>query len=911
MTPGHHAIPAHESVLLLQTDAEDGLSSQTAQQRLRDFGPNTIPKARGEGWLRRWLRQFHNPLIYVLLVSGFVTLLLGSYVDSAVIFGVVLVNAVIGYVQESKAESALDALSSLVETRARVIRDGTASAVPSPELVPGDLVVIEAGDKVPADVRLVAGTDLRADESALTGESVPVLKEPLVLPEDTEVADRINMLYSGTLATSGTGRGVAVATGGETEIGEIHRLVGTADTLSTPLTRKLEHFSKLLTVAILGLAVLAFGVGIARGESVADMMTAAVALAVGAIPEGLPAAVTITLAIGVSRMAARRAVVRRLPVVETLGSTTVICTDKTGTLTQNEMTVQEVWAPGQDAVVSGEGYGAEGQIRVRDAADSDAATGPVLEAGAADGSGVDGQLSPVLATLIAGTLCNDAHVDDRGPTRKVVGDPTEVALLVAAGKAGLDVSAVRARYPRASLLPFDSALQMMATRHRGPVSDLVVVKGSPETVREVCTAQVAPDGGTAPLDGELIESEAHRLAASGLRVLAFAIARSEPGATLPDPTPDDLAADLVLVGLQAMWDPPRAAAAAAVQACHTAGVSVRMITGDHAGTAVAVANQVGIGQGERALSGRELRLDHDGSIIDRVEQTEVFARVTPEQKLTLVRALQSRDEVVAMTGDGVNDAPALRQADIGIAMGMGGTEVAQEAADMVLVDDDFATIEAAVEEGRGVFDNITKFIAWTLPTNLGEGFVILAAILIGSALPILPVQILWINMTTAVLLGLTLAFEPKEAGIMQRPPRDPGTPLLTRTLLVRIVLVSAVLVAASWWIFQTILDAGGDIDVARTAAMNTFVVIEAFYLFSCRSLTESAWRLGWFSNRWLIGGVIVQTIAQILITYAPFMNYAFETAPLGWEVWIRILLLGAAASIVIAMHKRLSRRPPR
>jgi cation-transporting ATPase F len=889
----HHGLAGHEVVLLLETDPQRGLGTAEAADRLARFGPNVLPHAAIAGPLRRFLRQLQHPLIYVLLAAGVVTLALGELVDSSVIFGVVVINSVVGFLQEAKAEAALDALRAMVRTEARVVRDGHACTVVSDELVPGDLVRVEAGDKVPADLRLLRHVELQVDESALTGESVPVVKDEDALPPDTAVADRRNMLYSGTLVTHGTGTAVVVATGAETELGEIHRLVGAADSLATPLTRKLAWFSKVLTVVILGLAVVTFAVGVARGERAAEMLTAAVALAVGAIPEGLPAAVTITLAIGVGRMARRRAVVRRLPAVETLGSTTVICTDKTGTLTENQMTVRQIWTPHCGVRVTGSGYDPDGEL-------VDAA-----------GSPVDiGSDEALRWTLLAGAGCNDARLSHHDGRPHVVGDPTEGALLVVAGKAGLDPRGLQGTLPRVAAIAFSSERQFMATLHRDSKSGahVVLAKGAAERIIDLCGAELGPSGEPRPLDHAAVLAAAESLAAHGLRVLATAMRRL-PSATRPDDLDVDLlAGTLVFTGLQALLDPPRAAAAAAVAACHTAGVDVKMITGDHAGTARAVAEQIGVLEADRdaeVLTGAQLDQLDDRAYAGAVDRAAVFARVSPEQKLRLVEALQDRGHVVAMTGDGVNDAPALRQADIGIAMGRGGTEVAKEAADMVLTDDDFATIEGAVEEGRGVFDNLTKFIVWTLPTNMGEGLVILVAIFLGTALPILPVQILWINMTTAVALGLMLAFEPKEPGIMTRPPRDPRRPLLTGPLVTRILLVSALLVAGSWWLFEWERANGASVAEARTVALNLFVAVETFYLFSCRSLTQPMWRIGLFSNPWVLGGVTVQAAGQLAITYLPAMNELFDTAPIPAEAWLRILAVALVASVVVAIHKRL------
>lgn len=888
----HHALSAHEVVLLLDTDPRSGLSDSEASTRLLRYGPNVLPAAEPRGPLRRMIEQFRNPLVYVLLGAGLVAGVLGEIVDAVVIFGVILVNAVVGFVQETHAQSTLESLRTLVKTTVRVVRAGSARTEDANGVVPGDLVLVAAGDRVPADIRLVQETDLEVDESALTGESSPVVKDELVLPAPTVVADRRNMLYSGTLVTKGAGAGVVVATGTETELGEIHRLIGSAENLETPLTRKLTHFSRLLTVGILLLAGLAFVVGVARGERPSEMLTAAVALAVGAIPEGLPAAVTITLAIGVSRLAHRRAVIRRLPTVETLGSTTVICTDKTGTLTTNEMTVRVLWTIAGSFELPGSGnrravpMTAAGDHRMRGALRDD-----------------------LRWTLATGALCNDASLVRSGGSSEASGDPTEIALLISALECGLPVDDLEADLPRFGSIPFDSERRIMATFHRSdvPGETLVLVKGAVEQVLELCHSGMLPDGSQVLLDTTLVMDAADELARNGLRVLGFAVARHE-GAF--DEERALGSGDFTFAGLQAMQDPPRPEVYSAVRSCQDAGIAVKMITGDHAATAAAIASELQIlhnGGHRRLFTGTELDALTSEQFAEVAERAEVFARVSPEQKLNLVKALQGHHEVVAMTGDGVNDAPALRQADIGIAMGRVGTEVAKDAADMVLSDDSFATIEAAVEEGRGIFDNLLKFIVWTIPTNLGEGLVILVAIVLGTALPILPSQILWINMTTAVLLGLTLAFEPKEAGIMDRHPREPTRPLLTWDLIVRTLLVSGLLVAGAWWLFEWERAHGAGLAEARTTALNTFVMVEAFYLFSCRSLSGPSWRLSPVSNPWLLAGCATQGAAQLLVTYVPGMQSLFGTAPISAAAWGRITLVALAATTVVSVEKHLRR----
>ncbi len=887
-----HHLGIDEAVALVATDIERGLTDGEAARRLSRHGQNVLPAPRRPGPLRRLAVQFHNPLIYVLIAATAVTAALGEYVDASVIAGVVVINAAIGFIQESRAEHALEALMSIATTRAVVVRDGRRHTIDPRSLVPGDLVMLEAGDRVPADLRLVWVREAQADESMLTGESVTVGKHDASLPPETILAERQNMAFAGTLMTTGHAQGIVIATGADTELGQIHRLVGEAADLATPLTRRIAEFGRLLTVVILALAALTFTLGLARGEPAADMFTAAVALAVGAIPEGLPAAVTITLAIGVSRMARRRAIVRRLPAAETLGSTTVICSDKTGTLTQNRMVVRAVWVAGTEYEVTGDGYGPDGEVRVAGAAPT--RPDPALE-----------------RCLTAGVLCNDARLRGGDDGWTVVGDPTEGALLTSAVRAGVDVDAVRGRWERIDVVPFASERGWMATLNAGGSEPVVYAKGAAERILERCTRMATADG-VAALDPDLVHRAAAHLASDGLRVLAFAAGEAPGTLTLEEAQ----VRDLVFLGLQGMLDPPREEAVRAVSECRRAGIMVKMVTGDQLETARAIAGRIGLADGRQpvAMSGAQLaRIDpHD--LPDVVGATDVFARVSPEQKLRLVEGLQAEGHVVAMTGDGVNDAPALRQADLGIAMGRDGTEVAKEAADVVLADDNFATIAGAVEEGRRIFDNITKFIVWTLPTNLGEGLVILVAIVAGATLPILPTQILWINMTTAVALGLMLAFERLEDDAMERPPRDPDQPLLDGALIERIVLVSGLLLAASYGLFQLELDMGASVDEARTVAVNVFVVGEAFYLLNCRSLTHSFLSVGVFSNRWLLSGVAITAVLQALFTYAPFMQALFQTSALSLESWARILLAGFAISLIVGAEKRIRLRlapPPR
>lgn len=892
-----HHDPPEETAGLLASDLQRGLGTSEAEERRARFGRNEVTAKRRTGPLMRFLLQFHQPLIYILIAAGAVTAALGEWVDSSVIFGVVLVNAFVGFLQESKAERAIASLMTMMTTQAVVVRGGATLTIPSAELVPGDIVLLQSGDKVPADLRLFVSRELQIDESALTGESVPVAKTVDVLPPDTVLADRRNMAYAGTLVTFGQGSGVTVATGDGTEMGRISGLIAEAVEISTPLTKKIARFSRVLLIVILAVSALLFFAGWLVGHSALEMFMAAVALAVSAIPEGLPAAVTITLAIGVKRMADVNAIIRKLPAVETLGSTTVICSDKTGTLTENQMTVQKIYAGGDLFEIAGSGYAPEGEIR-------------------ADGSPADPASSPALwECLRAGLLCNDARLVQQEGRWLVEGDPTEGALLVSAAKAGLQPGTPDA-WSRTDVIPFESERAYMATLHdpgegKKPVA---YVKGAVEKILEQSGQSLSRDGSTQDLDRDSVLGDAEAMAVEGLRVLAFA--RKEfPLQTRAFESSDGISG-LTFLGLQGMIDPPRQEAMRAIEACKTAGISVKMITGDHAVTAAAIASQLGLtdpsaGSGrDIAVTGRELQEFTDAEMIDVAGRAKIFARVAPEQKLRLVEALQARGQVVAMTGDGVNDAPALKQADIGIAMGITGTEVAKEAADMVLTDDNFATIEAAVEEGRRIFDNLTKFFVWTLPTNGGEGLVIVVSVLMGTgvALPVLPVQILWINMTTAVLLGLMLAFERKEADVMMRPPREPDSSILTGVLIQRIILVSVLMLTGVFTLFLLKKQAGADLAEARTVAVNLIVMIELFYLFNCRSLRHSMRSLGLFSNPWVIGGSAAMIGLQLLFTYSPWMNALFHSAPLSIEDWAVIVAVSVSVSLVVGAEKWIRER---
>ena len=774
----------------------------------------------------------------------------------------------------------------MIKTIVTVRRDGHPLRVPAEELVPGDVVIVEPGDRVGADLRLLRVRNLHVDESALTGESLPVIKLPDPLALDTLLADRKNLAFAGTLVTSGNGEGVVWATGDRTETGRIAWLIGEAVELSTPLTKKIAALSRLLLWVILGFAAATFLLGVVRGEPLVDVFMAAVALAVGAIPEGLPAAVTIVLAIGVSRMARRGAVIRKLPAVETLGSTTVICSDKTGTLTQNKMTVREIFAGGDffDATITGyesKGGHRQGQSPVT------VVSWPAL-----------------LECLRAGVLCNDSRLIRAGGKLHTHGDPTELALLVAGELGGLSYSETHRQSPRIDTIPFDSAHMFRATLHGRGATAVIYKVGAVERVLERCAFMLDRTGARVAVDRTTIERVMTGMAERGLRVLACARRDIDAGHTKLEH--QHVARELIFLGLMGMMDPPRPEALDAVRRCQEAGIAVKMITGDHLVTARVVAKQIGLAGHEAALTGRELEKIPDEQLPEVAESTAVFARVAPEQKLRLVKALQAQGNVVAMTGDGVNDAPALKQADIGIAMGVAGTEVAKNAADMVLTDDNFATIEAAVEEGRSVFDNLRKFIVWNLPTNAGESAILLLAIGLGTTLPFLPLQLLWLNLAETVILGLTLVFEPKEPGLMRRPPRNPRQPLLGFALIMRTGLVTAVMLIGAFWLFAWEMGRTGEtVAQARTAVVNVIVMVELAYLFNCRSLHRPCFGEGFFANRWVFVGAVTMLAAQMLFTYAPVMNRLFHTAPIGVEAWIRILGVTAVVFVIVELEKWL------
>ncbi len=886
--PRWHAL-APSDVLLRLDSRERGLSSAEAHTRLQQFGRNRLPEAKRRSAFVRFLTQFHNVLIYILLIAGAVTALLGHWIDSSVIFAVVIINAIIGFVQEGKAEQAMDAIRHMLSPSAMALRDGHLKHVPAETLVPGDLVQLQAGDRVAADLRLLRSHELRIDEAALSGESAPVDKNVSAVPEPAALSDRFDMAFSGTMVTYGQGLGVVVATGTATELGRISDLIAQVPTLTTPLLQQLARFGRQLTVAILALAVISFLLGVLiHGNSFDDMFLAAVAIAVAAIPEGLPAVITITLAIGVQRMARRNVIIRRLPAVETLGSVSIIASDKTGTLTRNEMMVTAVALAGDHYRVTGSGYSPHGEIECDGTAVDPDACGDLCEAAR------------------AGLLCNDAYIEDTGGQWRPHGDPMEAALITLARKVGLEPGREHADLPRTDIIPFDSQHKFMATLHHDHGGHaFIYVKGAPERLLRMCSHQRV-NGEDRPLDPHYWQAAMQAMAARGLRVLA--VATTVHTSEKREIRFADVEAGLSLLGLFGLLDPPREEAIRAVADCRSAGIGVKMITGDHAITAAAIGAQLGIGDGTTVLTGSDLERMDDAQLRTAARDVAIFARTSPEHKLRLVEALQKNHQFTAMTGDGVNDAPALKRADVGVAMGVKGTEAAKEAAEMVLTDDNFASIVAGVEEGRTVYDNIKKAIIFILPTNAAEAFVVVMAIALGYTLPITPVQILWVNMISAVTLALALAFEPAEPDIMQRPPRPSREPLLSGFLLWRIGWVSALLVAGCFGLFIQAQNSGMTLAEARTLTVNMLVAGEIVYLFNTRYLyrPSTSWA-GLTGNPYALWAVLIVSLFQLLFTYSPLMQTLFRSAPLGLADWASI---GAVALIIyfcVELEKRLLR----
>ncbi len=867
-----------------------GLDEHEVVRRLAQHGPNRLAPPRRRGPLQRLLSQFHNILLYVMMGAGAITAVLGHWVDTGVLLAAVAINVIIGFLQEGRAEASLDAIRAMLSPRATVFRDGTRREIDAAELVPGDLVQLCSGDRVPADLRLVATKELCLDEAALTGESLPVEKGCAPAAADAPVGDRYCMAYSGTVVVHGQGTGIVVATGIATELGKINRMLAGIRSLATPLLRQIDRFGRMLAVAILALAAATFLVGtLWRGHAASEMFMMVVALAASAIPEGLPAVMTVALALGVQRMARHKAIIRRLPAVEALGSVTVICSDKTGTLTRNEMTVQRVVCGGHVFDVGGIGYAPVGDLSI-------------------DGRIIDVAHYPALRHAIgAGVLCNDARLRQDDDIWSVEGDPTEGALLVLGMKAGLAYRDAEAAWPRIDSIPFESERRFMATHHRDAGDgEFILAKGAPERVFDMCSLEMR-HGDEQPIDVDHWRRMATDTAAQGLRVLALARRRGAP--TAAGLRLADVEGGYTILALVGIVDPPREEAIQAVGECHQAGIRVKMITGDHGETARAIGAQLGIGAGKPEVTGAEIALMDEAALRRVAMEVDVFARTSPEHKLRLVKALQDDGQVVAMTGDGVNDAPALKRADIGVAMGRKGTEAAKEAADMVLADDNFATIARAVREGRAVYDNLKKFILFMLPTNGGEALVVIAAILFEFTLPLTPAQVLWINMVTSSTLGLALAFEPAEHGIMTRPPRPPKTAMLSGFFVWRVTMVSMLMMGGALGLFLWELTAGTGIEAARTMAVNAVVAAEIFYLFNSRYIVApvTTWT-GLTGNPYVLLAATACIPLQIAFTHASFLQDIFGSTDLSGLEWLKVIGAGFLVFSLAECEKFVIRR---
>ena len=867
-TVAWHALATDDVVKQLATRIDKGLDSAEASIRLQKHGPNLLPLSKKQSSFMRFLLQFNNVLVYVLIGAGLLKLALGLWLDASIILAVVFLNALLGFIQEGKAAEALESIGKMLSVDARAVRDGETRMIAADTLVPGDVVLLESGDKVPADLRLVDVKNLRTEEAALTGESVPADKSTQAVESDATVGDRESMVFSGTMVVSGRATGVVVATGSHTELGRINALLANVNTLETPLLRQIKKFGYKITgaIAVVGALVFAFA-RMVRGMEFVDVFQAVIGIAVSIIPEGLPAIITITLAIGVQRMAQRNAIIRRLPAVETLGSVSRICSDKTGTLTLMEMMVVSAVTAEASYQISGDGYAPEGNV-TRDGE-------PLRE---------DSVLQLVGRVSM---LCNDAEIRKEEGVWKVEGDPTEGALYPFANKLGMERSVEQATYKRVDLIPFESEHRFMATLNEGADGgQMLLVKGAPEVILEHCSHQQLQNGEIAPINRAYFVQASDKLAGQGERVLGIAWLANPTGLNVGALAPADLPRNLVLLSLIGLLDPPRKEAIEAVKECHAGGIRVTMITGDHKITAAAIAKMLGIGDGKTAMEGVEVEKLDLAELRESVKRVDVFARSSPEHKLRLVEAIQANGQIVAMTGDGVNDAPALKKADIGVAMGIKGTEVTKEAAEMVLADDNFASISAAVKEGRTVYNNIEKAILFLLPTNVAQGLVIMVAIIMNFTMPITTPQILWVNMITSVALGLVCAFEPHELNVMKLPPRAVDRPLLTGFGLWRVLFVGLALLTYTLWAFfwmkgQHVSDA-----MARTVAVNAITIGQCFYLLNSRYLIDSSVSIrAHLENKYLPIGIGAVIVLQLMFTYLPPLQRIFETEAVPLYVW--------------------------
>jgi calcium-translocating P-type ATPase len=883
-----HALTVDEVLKRLTTSTENGLAVGEASSRLQKYGPNRLPEGKKRGPLMRFISQFNNILVYVLLGAGFTKMMLGLWIDASIILGVVILNGLLGFIQEGKAEKALDSIRNMLSAEARTLRGSEARMIPAEQLVPGDIVLLESGDKVPADLRLADIKNLRTEEAALTGESVPADKTIDPVPEKATVGDRESMAFSGTMVVSGRATGVVVETGSETELGRINKLLAGVSALETPLLRQIKKFGYAITAVIGVVSVLLFSYGRwVIGMDFVTIFQAVVGIAVSVIPEGLPAIITITLAIGVQRMAQRNAIIRRLPAVETLGSVSRICSDKTGTLTLMEMMVVSAVTAESQYEITGNGYAPEGEVKQ---------SGKL--AGKDSVVGLLGRVS---------MLCNDAELFQQEGVWKVEGDPTEGALYPFATKLGMDRQAEQTAYPRIDAIPFESEHRFMATLHKeAGGKEMLLVKGAPEVILDACDRQQIADG-NALLNRDHFMKASDQLAAQGERVLALAWLEN-PGLKAGTLRPADLPKNLVLLGLIGLLDPPRKEAIEAVTECHGGGIRVTMITGDHKITAAAIAKMLGIGDGRTAITGAEIEEMNEAALQETVQNVDVFARASPEHKLRLVKAIQANKQIVAMTGDGVNDAPALKKAEIGVAMGIKGTEVTKEAAGMILADDNFASITAAVKEGRTVYNNIEKAILFMLPTNVAQALVIAVAILFGFTMPITAPQVLWVNMVTSVALGLVISFEPHELDVMLRPPRAVDRPILTGFGIWRVVFVGLALLTYTLWAFFWMKSLGASDQLARTVAVNAITIGQIFYLLNSRYLLDSSLSIkAHLGNKYLPLGIGAVIILQLLFTYAPPLQALFDNEAVPLRVWPWLFVGGLVFFLVVEMEKMMIR----
>jgi P-type Ca2+ transporter type 2C len=875
-----HSMSAGDVIEQLQTDKETGLDPNEVIARQSHYGRNEIPRGKKQSAWVRLLMQFNNMLIYVLLAAAVVTALMDHWIDTWVILAVIAINSLIGFIQEGKAEKALESIRAMLSLEAIVVRKGEKQSVDAADLVPGDIVLLKSGDKVPADMRLFKSKDLRVEESPLTGESIAVEKHTDPVEVDAIPGDQRSMVFSGTVVTYGKATGVVVGIGSATEIGRINQMISNVEKMTTPLLQQIEKFGKWLSVFILVFSGIFFTFGyFFRDYPMADLFLAMIGLVVAAIPEGLPAIMTITLAIGVQRMATRNAIIRRLPSVETLGAVNVICSDKTGTLTRNEMTARTIITADREYYAEGTGYKPEGKIL-------------------SDSKEVDPTHDKVLMKLLqAARICNNASISrDENETWVLTGVPTEGALLALSYKAGLkDFNP-----ERVDSIPFESDHKYMATLNKMDDGLYVYMTGAPERVLEMSAKQYSSHGAI-KLDEGFWERRMADTAAKGQRLLGVAFSKTDNDRT--ELEKDDLEKNKIFLGFIGIIDPPRDEVIVAIRECKDAGVKVKMITGDHVITAKAIGKELGIGDGIKALTGKELEEMNDEQLRDVVEEYDIFARTTPEHKLRLVTALQENGHLCAMTGDGVNDAPALKKANIGIAMGIKGTDVSKDAAEMVLTDDNFASIVHAIEEGRTVYDNIRKALLFILPTNGAESLVLVAAILLGIVIPITPAQILWVNMVTAVTLALAIAFEPMEDRIMERPPRQTGDPILGKRFIWRIAFVSFLIGGLTLGIFSYASYLGLDKSAARTIAVNTLVAGQLFYLFNCRKISSPSLSNGFFRNKYVFIAAGALILLQFIFVYLPFMNAFFDSAPIEGKYWLYSLAGGIAVFLIVELEK--------